>query len=391
MERALAQGPDVWSGRLGHHEKFRAFFSLTFARTPCILPPTVSETVFGTMEERVTIRELARRSGVSVGTVSRALNGYADVRPETRERIMRLASELDYTPAAAARSLVTQRSHVIGVFMETGEGHPDLQHPFFHEVLGGLKQQVGAEGFDLLLFASERPGGGYGPHSYLKRARHHNVDGCALIGLDPNSQEVQRLVRGEIPCVAIDMELESAEVVMSDNEAGAATAVRHLHDLGHRRIATITGMIDSRPGIDRLRGYRAAIQSLGLAYRDEYVLYGDFYADSGREATVRLLALDEPPTAIFAAADMMAIGAIRAASEAGLRVPEDLSVVGFDDIQLAAHVTPPLTTLRQDKLGLGAAAGEALVARIAGDPHRPPLRILPVDLVVRGSTTEVRN
>jgi LacI family transcriptional regulator len=340
------------------------------------------------MEERITIRELARRSGVSVGTVSRALNGYTDVRPETRERIMRLASELDYTPAAAARSLVTQRSHVIGVFMETGEGHPDLQHPFFHEVLGGLKQRVGRAGFDLLLFASERPGGGYGRHSYLKRARHHNVDGCALIGLDPDDDEVRRLARGEMPCVAIDMQLEGplTEVVMSDNEDGAATAVRHLYDLGHRRIATITGMIDSRPGIDRLRGYRAAIQDLGLAYRDDYVRYGDFYAESGREQTARLLALDEPPTAIFAAADMMAIGAVRAASEAGLVVPADLSIVGFDDIQLAPHVNPPLTTLRQDKLGLGAAAGDALVARIAGDPERPSLRTLPVELVVRGST-----
>jgi LacI family transcriptional regulator len=340
------------------------------------------------MEERVTIRELARRSGVSVGTVSRALNGYTDVRPETRERIMRLASELDYTPAAAARSLVTQRTHVIGVFMETGEGHPDLQHPFFHEVLGGLKQRVGAEGFDLLLFASERPGGGYGPHSYLKRARHHSVDACALIGLDPTDQEVQRLVRGEIPCVAIDMELEGprTEVVMSDNEAGAAVAVRHLHELGHRRIATITGMIESRPGIDRLRGYRSAIKQYGLAYRDEYVRYGDFYAESGREATDALLDLDEAPTAIFAAADLMAIGAIRAAAERGLSVPGDLSVIGFDDIQLAPHTNPPLTTLRQDKLGLGAAAGDALVARIAGDPDRPPLRTLPVELVVRGTT-----
>src|SRR4051812_45674837 len=110
------------------------------------------------MEERITIRELARLSGVSVGTVSRALNGYGDVRWESGDRIMRLAKELDYPPAAAARSLVTQRSHVIGVFMETGEGHPDLQHPFFHEVLGGLKQRVGAHGDDLLLFASERPG-----------------------------------------------------------------------------------------------------------------------------------------------------------------------------------------------------------------------------------------
>jgi LacI family transcriptional regulator len=340
------------------------------------------------MEERVTIKELARVSGVSVGTVSRALNGYTDVRPETRERIMRLARELDYTPAAAARSLVTQRSHIIGVFMETGEGHPDLQHPFFHEVLGGLKQRVGAEGFDLLLFASERPGGGYGPHSYLKRARHHSVDGCALIGLDTEEEEVRRLVRGEIPCVAIDMEVTGprTEVVMSDNEAGAGTAVRHLHDLGHRRIATITGMIDSRPGIDRLRGYRAAVQELGLAYRDEYVTYGDFYAESGREATAQLLALAEPPTAIFAASDLMAIGAIRAAAEAGLHVPQDLSVIGFDDIQLAPHVNPPLTTLRQDKLGLGAAAGDALVARIAGDPERPSLRTLPVELVVRGTT-----
>ena len=340
------------------------------------------------MDERVTIKELARVSGVSVGTVSRALNGYADVRPETRERIMRLARELDYTPAAAARSLVTQRSHIIGVFMETGEGHPDLQHPFFHEVLGGLKQRVGAEGFDLLLFASERPGNGYGPHSYLKRARHHNVDGCALIGLDPEDAEVRRLARAEIPCIGIDMNLEgdNVEVVMSDNEGGAIAAVRHLYDLGHRRIATITGMVDSRPGADRLRGYRAAVQALGLAYRDDYVAYGDFYAESGREATANLLTLDEPPTAIFAAADMMAIGAIRAAAEAGLSVPEDLSIVGFDDIQLASHFNPPLTTMRQDKLGLGGAAGDALVARVAGDPDRPALRTLPVELVVRGST-----
>ena len=108
-------------------------------------------------EERVTIRRLAEVSGVSIGTVSRALNGYADVNPETRERIMRLARELDYTPAAAARSLKTQRSHVIGVFLETGEGHPDLQHPFFHEVLVGLKNAIGSGGYDLLLFAAEQP------------------------------------------------------------------------------------------------------------------------------------------------------------------------------------------------------------------------------------------
>jgi LacI family transcriptional regulator len=336
-------------------------------------------------EERVTIRHLARLSGVSVGTVSRALNGYADVRPATRERIMRLARELDYT-------LVTQRSHVIGVFLETGEGHPDLQHPFFHEVLGGLKARIGGAGYDLLLFASERPGNGYGAHSYLKRCLHHNVEGVVLMGVDPEDADVRRLVRSELATVGVDVDLPgpSTTAVMSDNEAGAALAVSHLHGLGHRRIATITGLLDTRPGSDRLRGYRRALQERGLAYRDELVAYGDFYVESGRAAMARLLALAEPPTAVVAASDLMALGAIRTATELGVRVPDDVSVVGFDDIQLVGHLNPPLTTVRQDKAGLGAAAGAALLARIDGAPDQPELVTLPVELLVRGSSAPPR-
>jgi LacI family transcriptional regulator len=339
-------------------------------------------------DDRVSIRQLAKLSGVSVGTVSRALNGYADVRPETRERIVRLAEELDYTPAAAARSLVTQHSHVLGVFLDTGEGHPDLQHPFFHEVLGGLKQRIGAGGYDLLLFASERPGNGYGPHSYLKRARHHAVEGVVLMGVDPDDPEVRRLVRSDLAVVGVDVELtgERTSSVMSDNVAGALQAVKHLHSLGHRRIATITGLVETKPGGDRLRGYRDALRELGLAYRDEYVAYGDFYADSGTAAAAALLALEDPPTAIFAASDMMALGVLGAAGQAGLRVPEDLSVVGFDDMQLVGHVQPPLTTVRQDKHGLGEAAAAALL----GDTS-PALITLPVELIVRDSTAAPRH
>jgi LacI family transcriptional regulator, galactose operon repressor len=338
-------------------------------------------------DERPTIRQLARLSGVSVGTVSRALNGYADVRPETRERIQRLARELDYTPAAAARTLVTQRSHVIGVFLETGEGHPDLQHPFFHEVLVGLKDRIGASGYDLLLFATERPGNGYGDHAYLKRARHHNVDGVALMGVDPADPELQRLLRSELACVGVDVELhgERTGYVMSDNIAGAKQAVHHLHSLGHRRIATITGLLDKKPGADRLRGYRDACAELGLAFRDEYVVPGDFYFDAGEMGARRLLALEEPPTAIFAASDMTAIGAVRGAVALGAKVPDDLSVVGFDDIQMAQHVFPPLTTVRQEKAGLGGAAGEALLRQIDGSDSTEPVT-LGVELVLRGST-----
>jgi LacI family transcriptional regulator len=340
-------------------------------------------------DERVTIRQLARVSGVSIGTVSRALNGYADVSEETRERVMRLARELDYTPAAAARSLKTQRSHVIGVFLETGEGHPDLQHPFFHEVLVGLKNAIGAGGYDLLLFASEHPGNGYGSHSYLKRARHHDVEGAVLMGTDPEDPEVRRLVRSDIPTVGVDVELEgpATTFVMSDNVDGAAKTVRYLHSLGHRRIATITGLMETKPGADRLRGYRQGMQATGLAYRDEYVAYGDFYVESGRRAMADLLSLDEPPTAIFAASDMMALGAIRAAGDAGLNVPADISVVGFDDIQLADHMNPPLTTVRQDKAGLGVAAGTALMRLIDGEEDAvQPSTVLTVELIRRGST-----
>jgi LacI family transcriptional regulator len=339
-------------------------------------------------DDRVTIRQLARLSGVSIGTVSRALNGYADVNADTRERIIRLAQELDYTPAAAARSLVTQRSHVVGVFLETGEGHPDLQHPFFHEVLVGVKNVIGPGGYDLLLFASERPGNGYGEHSYLKRARHHNVEGVVLFGVDADDDEVRRLVRSEMACVGVDVELigPKTEYVISDSASGIGSAMRHLHQLGHRRIATITGMLDKKPGNDRLRAYRSEMQALGLAYRDEYVAYGDFYVETGHRAMARLLELDEPPTAVVTASDLMALGAIRAVAEAGLSVPHDVSIVGFDDIQLAGHVNPPLTTLRQDKAGLGAEAGRALIALIDGKTDLPEAVTLPVELIVRGST-----
>ena len=341
---------------------------------------------------RPDIRELARLSGVSVGTVSRALNGYTDVSAQTRERVMRIAEELDYTPAAAARSLVTQRSHVVGVFLETEEGHPDIQHPFFHEVLGGLKHFAGTEGYDLLLFASERPGNGYGTHTYLKRCRHHNVDGAVLMGMDADDPEVRRLVRSDVPTVGVDIEIEGprTSLVISDNEAGSGAAVRHLHELGHRRIAHITGLLDKRPGAERLRGYRRELQRLGLTPRDEYVGYGDFYFDSGYTAMQGLLELDEPPTAVVVAADMTALGAIRAANEAGLEVPRDLSVVGFDDIQLAEYLHPPLTTLRQAKASLGKEAGRALVRLIDGEADVPAAVTLPVELIVRASTAPPR-
>ena len=332
---------------------------------------------------------MAKLSGVSVSTVSRVFNEYGDVSDATRQRVLEAAQELDYTPSAAARTLVKRRSQLIGVVLFTGVDHPDIGHPFFQDVLVGVKHGIGALGYDVLLFATEQPhSSGGGAHSYLRRARHHRVDGVVLMGVDRDDPEVVKLIDSSIPLIAVDLDVAGprASWVASDNVGGARLAVRHLHALGHRRIATVYGPENTKPGADRLLGFRAELRALGLESRPEYEQPGDFYAESGEDAMRALLTLQEPPSAVFAASDLMAVGAIKAAHDAALAIPDDLAVVGFDDIQLASLLNPSLTTIRQDKFGLGLAAGRALVDQIENPDVTPPVLTLPVKLVVRASS-----
>ena len=277
---------------------------------------------------------------------------------------MATARSLDYAPSAAARTLVRRRSQLIGVVLFTGNEHPDIGHPFFQNVLVGLKHGIGSRGYDVLLFATEQPDSSSdGAHAYLRRARHHHVDGIVLMGVDRSDPEVLRLLEADIPVIGVDLDVSGprASYVSSDNVGGARIAVRHLYELGHRRIATIAGPEDTKPGADRLLGFRAELQALGLENLHGYEQAGDFYSESGEAAMRALLALPEPPTAVFAAADLMAVGAIKAAREADVDVPTDLAVVGFDDIQLASLLEPSLTTVRQDSVGLGQATARALL------------------------------
>ena len=325
------------------------------------------------------IREVARLSGVSVATVSRVLNGTATVREETRQRVLERVRELDYVPNAAARTLVRRRSQVIGVVVNTGDTHPDLKHPFFGDVLVGLRQALGTSRYDLLLF-TERKG-------FLRRAMHHQLDGLVLMGVDRRDPDLRGVLDRRLPAMNVDLDVSGprAGYVMSDNVGGARTATRHLIELGHARIATITGLSNTKPAIDRLRGYREELLAHGLPYRTTYVRTGDFYSASGDEQTHRLLALRRPPTAIFAASDEMAIGAVSAIHESGLSVPRDVSVVGFDDIDSASLLRPPLTTIRQNKTALGRAAGESLIRLIEDEHAKPPRIALAVELVERSS------
>src|SRR5690606_1901538 len=214
----------------------------------------------------------------------------------------------------------------------------------------------------------------------------HNVDGVVLIDSGTWDASLQRLADSKIPCVTLDRPAAGPRTtyVTSDNVGGARLAVRHLYARGRRTIATIAGPIRTRPGAERLRGYIGELERLGLPHRPELIVEGDFYLSGGYAAMRRLLELPERPDAVFVAGDEMALGAMRAIGEAGLKVPEDIALVGFDDLEVAALVQPGLTTIAQDKAGFGTAAAAAVLAMINGGGSPP--RILPTTLIVRGSS-----
>jgi len=333
----------------------------------------------------LTIRDLAKRAGVSVATVSRVLNNYPDVSEETKHKVLALVQEMNFRPSNAARSLVTRRSNIIGVFFLQDHIDSMILHPFFQEVIVGFKRAVGKRGYDLLFFTSQKPGDG--DFTYLKRCRHHQVDGVVLMGVNRTDPQMIELTASGLPCMSVDVDMlgSRAGYVLSNNEEGARQAVRHLVSLGHKEIALINGPTTSRPGHDRLIGYREAMAEAGLTYRSEYVHNFDFTWQHGYESMQKLLDLPDRPTAVFASADLMAMGAIKAIRERGLHVPEDIAMVGFDDIEVASMVHPALTTIRQDKEAMGKAAGENLVRLIEDPGFAPPVITMKTELIVRES------
>jgi LacI family transcriptional regulator len=342
----------------------------------------------------IDIRELARLSGVSAATVSRALNDRADVSPQTRARILKLAESLGYSPSQVARTLARKRSDTVGLIWDTGYDGDGRRHPFLQDLLVALKRPLSDAGYHLMLLATAASESAV--NAYLRAARQHSLDGMILMGVDERHPAITAVVEAGLPCVGVDLSLRGPRTtyVSSDNRGGAASAVAHLHSLGRRRIAIINGPLSLMPASERLAGYRYQCARLGLDYRPEYVAHGDFFLASGYDATKDLLALAEPPDAIFAAGDEMAIGAIHAIFDAGLSTPDDIAVVGFDDIESASLIRPALTTVAQSPRDLCASAVDALMEIIgqgeddpAVAPPRP--RILPTKLVVRASSGAV--
>ena len=328
----------------------------------------------------ITIKDVARESGVNISTVSRALNNGYGVNPQTRDLVVSVASRLNYRPNRVARGLVTGRSHSMALVVS------DIRNPFFAEVARGAADAARTDNCDLILCNSDLDP--VRQMEYVKSLLEKRVDGILMNSVSPLSAEDQaELVECGVPIVLLNRSAASKafSTVSADNEAGGALAAQHLLALGHRKIAHVTGPRQHGNLSDRTRGF---VQTLEDAPQPvtPIVLHGPFNFEGGRDLSARLLAEHPETTAIFAANDVMAFGAVRTALDRGLRIPEDLSLIGFDNIEFSSIIHPPLTTIHQPKYEMGQAAVEILL-RLARDKTRrtPESRVLGVELIERQS------
>lgn len=334
------------------------------------------------------IYDIAKIAGVSIATVSKVINDRHDVSTETKKRIRKIMKENNYIPNSIARSLTTNKSNSIGIIFNYHH-EEGLHNMFFQEVLVGMEKILGKAGYDYVYFSDQKWHDSY-EYDYLKKCKNRLVDGAILLGIHQD-KHMKELLNSDIPVVLIDLDFRnpSSSFVMCDHEKGAEIVVDYLHSLGHEKIALL-GPRDLRPAVKRLIGYKTALLKNSLEYNDKWVIDASFDEESGYQAMKKILARKDKVTAIFCLSDVIAIGAIKAIQEAGLSVPEDFSIIGFDNIEISKYITPSLTTISQGTYQLGANAANLLL-RMINNPGREfsPI-ILPAKLVERTSCKKIK-
>ena len=327
----------------------------------------------------VSLKDVAQSCGVSVATVSKALNGQQDIGEATRERILSAAKEMGYTANVMARAFKTNRTYNLGILFSDLQ-NSGFMHEYFASMLNSFRAEAERCGYDITFINSDF---GHSGASYLQHARYRRVEGVAIICADFLDPMVQELVYSDIPVITLDHAFDNRMAVLSDNTSGIGELVRYVFWKGHRRIAYIHGnptAVTER----RLTGFYRACEELGLEVPEAYVLSCDYHEPvSCYEATKKLLALPQRPSCILFPDDYAYIGGFNAITDAHLRIPEDISAVGYDGIHLARVVSPRLTTWRQNTEELGREAASKLIERI-----EHPRTALPEQLVIRGSLFE---
>jgi LacI family transcriptional regulator len=336
------------------------------------------------LSPKVTIIEVAAEAGVSFATVSRVINNDKHVRPETRERVLAAMQRLGFVANRQARSLAGGKSNTIGLLV------PDLGTGYIGEIIRGIDTELSWNDIDLILYTTHRTA--TKESNYVANLARGMVDGLLLVLPRNPVDYIGTLTRRNFPFVLIDHQgtSENCSAVGATNWQGAYTATEYLISLGHQRIGFITGSMDLGCSEDRLKGYRSALRTYHLPEAPELVYEGTFFQPEGYAGACALLDLDDPPTAIFASNDVMAMGAMDAVRNRELRIPDDISIVGFDNIPQSAMVYPPLTTVQQPLEQMGRVAVQMLIG-ILKHAEKENSRIeLPTELIVRASTSSPR-
>ena len=328
------------------------------------------------------LQEVARRAKVSIATVSRVLNKSKKVVPETRAIVEQALRDLEYRPSRVARRLRMKdgRAHLVGLII------PDIQNPFYAEIARGVEDAAYAAEYALLLCNSDESS--EKEQFYLDVMRSESVDGVVLPPFDETDAAVAAIMKTGMPVVCVDRSLskEKTDLVEVDNYRGAFEAVTHLIERGHKSIGLIEGRIQVSTNRERRRGYLDALAEAGIPIRKDLMREGDFRQESGRLLAGQLLDLKRPPTALFALNNLMTIGALGAIHQRSLKVPDDIAIVGFDDLPFAEALNPPLTVVRQPAYEVGRQAMELLLKRIMEATRSTvTMRLLP-QLIVRRST-----
>ncbi len=326
-----------------------------------------------------TIYEIAKAAKVSPSTVSRALSGNGYVSREKKERIEAVAATLYYRPNALARALVTKRSNTIAFVVA------DIGNPFFPAIARGVEDEASSSNYNVILCNTDS--NRIKADEYIRALSSRQTDGVIFCTASVNDRHVKEVISGGIPVVlGYPSKTIKCDTVSCDNLHGGMIATEHLIGLGHTTIGIISALVKRVTGGDRLRGYKKALSKHGLPLRKELIVEGDYSMESGYEKARLLLRLKDRPTAIFATNDLMAIGAMNAIEEIGLRVPDDIAIIGYDDIPMASIVKPKLTTVAQPKYEIGQLACKAILERM-GNPNKPwENTVLKPKLIVRNSS-----
>jgi len=330
-----------------------------------------------------TIKDVANLAGVHPSTVSRVINGDSRISEKTKNKVLLIIKKLGYTPNAIARGLKTKRTYTLGMLI------PDITNPFFAEIARGAEDTANVNGFNIILcntddkLKKER--------TYLDILKEKRVDGLILGTAHTKDKSILELEKNNFPYILVSRNIEGLDknCIIVDDVAGGIMATEYLIKLGYRKIAHITGPLRVRSAINRLKGYKFALKKHQIEYNEELVEEGDFRIKGGYQAMKKFLELPESPTAIFAANDLMALGAIQAIQKKKYHIPKDFCIIGFDDIRSASFVYPPLTTIRQPMLEMGALAVKMLLRIIEEGEFNQRKIVLKSKLIIRESCKKI--